>query len=144
MLHEHELRDAAIGAVVTVVLSFTAVSPVLGGSITGYLQGESPKRGARAGAISGVVASIPMVFVLLFGFMLVLGGAATLGIPAGVELVIILFVLFPLLFIWVIGLSAVGGVAGAWLKTRNSAPPTEPPPNASSGSGTESSSESGS
>ncbi|MFB6133880.1 MAG: DUF5518 domain-containing protein [Halanaeroarchaeum sp.] len=85
MLRENELRDAAIGAIVTIVLSFTAISPLLGGGISGYLQGGSPKRGARTGAISGAVASIPMALVLLFGFVLFLGGVGTLGVPGGIE-----------------------------------------------------------
>jgi hypothetical protein len=35
---------------------------------------------------------------------------SALGVPGGVELAIILFVMFPLLFVWIIGLSALGGM----------------------------------
>jgi hypothetical protein len=45
MVNRTELRNAVIGAAVTVGLSFTGVSPLLGGGTAGYLQRESSKRG---------------------------------------------------------------------------------------------------
>ena len=117
MVERTELRNAAIGAVVTVVLSFTGFSSLFGGGVAGYLQGESPKRGARVGAISGGIAVLPIVLVLVIGFVLYLGQPAALGVPGGVELAMILFVMFPLLFAWVIGLSAVGGYLGGYVRT---------------------------
>jgi hypothetical protein len=117
MIDGYELRNAVIGAVVTVVLSFTGFSALLGGGIAGYLQGESPKRGARVGAISGAIAVLPIVLVLVLGFVLYLGQPAALGIGGGSNLVIVLFVMFPLLFGWIIGLSAVGGYLGGYLRS---------------------------
>jgi hypothetical protein len=53
--------------------------------------------------------------VLVLGFGLFLLQPSALGVPGGVELAIILLVMFPLLFAWIIGLSAVGGYVGAYL-----------------------------
>ena len=119
MVERDELRNAVIGAVVTVVLSFTGFSALPGGGIAGYLQDEPPKRGARIGAISGGIAVLPIVLVLVLGFVLYLGQPAAPGIGGGMELAIILLVMFPLLFGWIIGLSAVGGYLGGYLRTES-------------------------
>ena len=113
MVERTELGNAAIGAVVTVVLSFTGFSALLGGGVAGYLQKVPPKRGAVTGAISGVVAVVPILLVVISGVGLFVWQPGALGVPGGVELVVILFVMFPLLFGWIIGLSAVGGYLGA-------------------------------
>ena len=115
MVERTELKNAAIGAVVTIVLSFTGFSALLGGGIAGYLQEVPPKRGAKTGAISGGIAVVPILLVLGLGFGLLLFQPGALGVPGGVELAIILLVMFPLLFAWIIGLSAVGGYVGAYL-----------------------------
>jgi hypothetical protein len=115
MVERTELKNAAIGAVVTIVLSFTGFSALLGGGVAGYLQKAPPKRGAKTGAISGGIAVVPILLVLVLGFGLFLWEPGALGVPGGVELAIILLVMFPLLFAWIIGLSAVGGYVGAYL-----------------------------
>jgi len=115
MVERTELKNAAIGAVVTIVLSFTGFSALLGGGIAGYLQRVPPKRGAKTGAISGGIAVVPILLVLGLGFWLFLLQPSALGISGGLELAIILLIMFPLLFGWIIGLSAVGGYVGAYL-----------------------------
>lgn len=115
MVERNELRNATIGAVVTIVLSFTGFSPLLGGGVAGYLQSVSPKRGAKTGAISGGIAVIPILLVLVLGFGLFLGQPSALGIPGGME-VIILLIMFLLLMAWIVGLSAVGGYLGSYLR----------------------------
>lgn len=117
-MEQHELRNATIGAVVTVALSFTGFSALVGGAIAGYLQQASAKRGARVGAISGGIAVVPILAVLGLGFLLVLVQPSALGVPGGVELAVILLVMFPLLFGWIIGASALGGYLGAYLRSR--------------------------
>ena len=119
MVERTELRNAVIGAVVTIVLSFTGFSALLGGGIAGYLQGEPPRRGARVGALSGGVAVLPIVLVLVLGFVLYLGQPAALGVGGGLNLAIVMFVMFPLLFGWIIGLSEVGGYLGGYLRTES-------------------------
>lgn len=89
--------------------------PLLGGGTAGCLQRESPKGGARVGAISGGLATLPIVLILVLGFVLYLGRASVFGLSGVVEPAIILFVMFQLLFAWLIGLSAVGWYLGAYL-----------------------------
>lgn len=57
---------------VTIVLSFTGFSVLLGGGIAGYLQKVPPNRGAKIGAISGGIAVVPILLVLVLGFGLFL------------------------------------------------------------------------
>lgn len=115
------LLNAAVGAAVTVVLSFTGVSPLLGGGVAGYLQRESRTSGATAGALSGALAFVPaLLFVvlglgaLLAGPMRTMGGG--IGLPGGAELLAVLLVLLPLLLVWHVGLGAIGGYLGAYLR----------------------------
>lgn len=113
------LVNAAIGAVVTVILAFTAVSPLIGGAVAGYLQQETRRSGAKVGALSGVFAFLPFIlFVfLLFGFVVagpMMGGG--FGLPGGIELVIIFLVIFPLILAWNAGLGAVGGYLGTVIR----------------------------
>ncbi|RQG92300.1 DUF5518 domain-containing protein [Natrarchaeobius chitinivorans] len=116
--------NAAIGAVTTIALSFTGFSPLLGGGIAGYLQRETPKRGAKAGAISGAIATIPLVLVMCIGLLLYAGiPAASPGAPGGLELAIIFLIMLPMLALWFVGLSTAGGYLGGYLHT-NSRPPT--------------------
>jgi hypothetical protein len=112
------LRNAVIGAVVTVVLAFTAVSPAIGGAVAGYLQREPPKRGARVGALSGAIASIPFLLVLAVGVAVFFGTSPVggFGAPGAVELGIILLLIVPLGTLWNVGLSAVGGYVGAYIR----------------------------
>ncbi|MFC7325304.1 DUF5518 domain-containing protein [Halorubrum rutilum] len=105
--------NALIGAVATVLLSFTGVSPVLGGAAAGYLEGGETSDGLRVGAISGAIASLPALGILLLFLFLVPvapepgvaigGGAVVLGIVA-------------VAFGFVMALSAVGGVIGTYAK----------------------------
>jgi hypothetical protein len=109
------LLNAVIGAAVTVVLSFTGFSPLLGGGVAGYLQRGDRMEGARVGAISGALASIPFVLLLVFVFgffgVFLAGGAPA---EAGFGLVIVL-VVFVLALVWNIGLGAAGGYLGVYV-----------------------------
>ena len=110
--------NAVIGAVVTVVLTFTGFSPILGGIVAGYLQRGERVDGARVGALSGAIAILP--FLLLFfvfgGFLFtgsMMGGG--MGVPGGFVVVFLFGVVFAL--VWVVGLSALGGYLGVYLAT---------------------------
>ncbi|WP_436933614.1 DUF5518 domain-containing protein [Halovenus marina] len=112
------LLNAAIGAVVTVVLSFTTVSPVLGGGVAGYLQRGDPGDGLRVGAISGLIATIPfLLLIVLFGGFLFTGSmfGGGLGIPGGFVLVLLFGLILAL--VWTMTLSALGGYVGAYIAT---------------------------
>lgn len=112
------LLNAGIGAVVTIVLSFTGISPVLGGAVAGYLQRGTRRAGAKVGGISGAVAFLPFVGVLVLGFGFFLAGPTMggFGVPGGVELLIVVLVVVPLLLLWNVGLGAVGGYLGTYLR----------------------------
>lgn len=119
--------NAVIGAGVTIILSFTGFSPLIGGAVAGYLQQESPKRGATIGAIAGVIAIVPIIGLIVLGIAFVfLVGSVSTGIPGGLELGIILLILFPLLFLWIIAASGLGGYLGAYLYTRSQSNGNDP------------------
>lgn len=118
--------NALVGGVVTLVLSFTAFSPLLGGGIAGYLQNESPNRGAKVGALSGVIAAVPLVLIVLLGMTFwmaipVVDSSFHL-IPGALELVIIFSIVLTVLGLWFVGLSAVGGYLGAYLRNEHRPP----------------------
>lgn len=110
--------NAAIGAVVTVVLSFTGFSPLLGGAVAGYLQRGERSDGLRVGAISGAIAAVPfLVLFVLFGGFIFTGtmmGPGT-GAPRAMVLLLVVGVVFAL--VWSVALSAAGGYLGVYLAT---------------------------
>ncbi|WP_138006173.1 DUF5518 domain-containing protein [Halalkalirubrum salinum] len=117
--------NAVIGAVVTVVLSFTGFSPILGGMVAGYLQKGDRTGGIRVGALSGAIAALP--FLLLFLVFFVFGGFFMTGpmisdgmgtgmaVPGGFVFVLLFGFVFAL--IWSVGLSALGGYLGVYIAT---------------------------
>lgn len=108
--------NALIGAAVTVVLSFTAFSPILGGAVAGYLQRGTPEDGVRVGVLSGAISSIPFLFLLgLFSSFLFAGSLLGGGFGvAGGFTVFLLFVFFVAL-VWNVGLGALGGYIGVYI-----------------------------
>ena len=100
--------NAIIGAVITLGLSFTGVSPLLGGGVAGYLQNEQPERGAAVGAISGAIAALPAILLLALAIGVFLLSGPGPGGPGGIELVVIVVGLVPMLLAWFVGLSAGG------------------------------------
>lgn len=137
MGHGDTLLNAAIGTAVTIVLSFTGFSPLVGGGVAGYLQRDGRVSGAKVGALSGVFSSVLFLLfsVLFFGLFLVgmpvfVGGPAvgTFGAPGGPELLVVLLMFVPFVFVWNIGLGALGGYVGAYIHEdrTNSSEPAEP------------------
>lgn len=110
------LVNALLGAVVSVVLSFLPLSPLLGGLLAGYLEGGDRDDGLRVGAISGLIALVPIV-----GFVLLVGGAWAVflvgGMPFGVGAIGAVVVLFALglVALYTVGLSALGGWLGNYV-----------------------------
>ena len=99
--------NAIIGAVATVVLSFTSFSPVLGGMVAGYLEGE---HGVRIGAISGLFAAIPISLVGLAGLVAVAVGWF------GLRAALLALLALPFAVALVVGLSAFGGYLGVYVR----------------------------
>jgi hypothetical protein len=105
--------NALIGAVATVLLSFTGISPVLGGAAAGYLEGGETSDGLRVGAISGAIASLPALG-LLFLILFLIPVAPEPGVVIGGG--VLLLGIVALVFGYVVALSAIGGVIGAYAK----------------------------
>ena|SRR6056297_1596015 len=113
--------NALVGAAVTVLATFTGFAPLLGGAVAGYL---NRRDGVTAGALSGVIASIPILVVatFIFGSMLAFmpfsGGMMGPGMGPGFAGVMgIVAVTFGLGFflLYTVGLGALGGYLGEYL-----------------------------
>lgn len=114
------LLNALVGAVVSVVLSFLPFSPLVGGAVAGYLERGDDETGLKVGALSGAIAAIPilLIFGIIFGGLTV--AALFEGEPAGGALFTgILLVVVLLVLLFVVGVSAVGGLVGAVLYRRS-------------------------
>lgn len=99
--------NALIGAVATVVFSFTMVSPVLGGAVAGYLERTD---GAKVGAIAGVFAILPLFLLLVPVFAFV----GLVGFPVSLVFVLVPFVVV-VIATYTVALSALGGFIGEYL-----------------------------
>ncbi|WP_335998726.1 DUF5518 domain-containing protein [Halorientalis halophila] len=113
-----QTMNAIIGGVVTIVLSFTGFSPLLGGAVAGYL---NQRDGVRVGALAGVVALVPLLPLLFIvgGFLGIfsLAGGMGPGSMGGMGLIGLFFGLFAFAFFSavVVGMSALGGYLGEYL-----------------------------
>jgi hypothetical protein len=112
--------NALLGAVVTVVTSPVPFSPILGGLAAGYLDGRLGRSGVRAGAVSGLIAVVPLLLFLgAVGSVLSIGlfaGGASMGLPRLFG-VFFLFA-FGVVAVYSVGLSALGGYVGGHLAAR--------------------------
>jgi len=66
---QHPPQRGYIGAVATIGLSFTGISPVLGGALAAYLDGGDTENGLRVGALSGGIASLPVAAFLAIALL---------------------------------------------------------------------------
>ena len=109
------LPNTVIGGIVSVVLSFVPLSPVLGGAVAGYLHGGDRGAGVRIGVYAGVVAAIP--FALSFFFAVAVFGVF-LSLDSGSVAVLLFFFLFALVAaaVYTVGLSALGGWLGNYVR----------------------------
>jgi uncharacterized membrane protein YbhN (UPF0104 family) len=116
---ESPWMNALIGATVTVLTAFIPFSPALGGGVAGYLQQGGDREGLRVGALSGLLAAVPIMLVFgLICFVLFLGIAVS-GEVAGPLFVVGILVVIALFVIgYTVVLSAVGGLVGAALADR--------------------------
>lgn len=111
--------NAIVGAVASVVLSFVPFAPVLGGIVSGYLQGGNGRDGVRVGAYAGLVASVPIgvLFAFLVGGAVIVGGELSVGFVGGVVALTLVFA-FVVSVAYLVALSALGGYLGNRLADR--------------------------
>jgi hypothetical protein len=106
---QSRLLSAIVGAVVTVVLSVVPLSPIVGGAVAAYLRGGDREEGLRVGALSGGIAAVPILLLLLVVF----GAIGLFAIFDGVRSLLVLaggfLVSAALVVAFVAGLSALGG-----------------------------------
>ncbi|WP_049971537.1 DUF5518 domain-containing protein [Haladaptatus cibarius] len=105
--------NALIGAVVTLVTSFIPFSPILGGAVAAYLSEADTDSGVRIGAISGVIATIPMALFSFFVMSILFFGNAAGGS------VVFLLLFGVLSLIYTAGLSALGGFLAVYTTNTN-------------------------
>ncbi|WP_255169356.1 DUF5518 domain-containing protein [Natrononativus amylolyticus] len=108
---------AIIGALVAVVLSFLPFSTLLGGAVSGFLEGPDGRAGAVVGAVAGAIMFLPIaavafVFLGLFGFGFGVGG---LPVEGFVVVLLVFGLIGAVVFVYTVGLSALGGYLGAYV-----------------------------
>ena len=106
--------NALVGGVVTAGTAlFVPFSPVLGGAVAGFLEGGDSDAGLKVGTIAGLVATLPLLLVVLLGLAIV----PVFGPPGGaVGVLLVGLLLFVLIAAYTVGFSALGGVIGAYLE----------------------------
>lgn len=106
--------NALIGGVVTVGTAlFVPFSPVLGGGVAGFLEGGDTDAGLKVGALAGLLATIPLLIVVLVAMAVVPYVVPIRGV-VGLGIVGLLAVL--LVGAYTVGLSALGGILGRYLE----------------------------
>ncbi|PSP81907.1 hypothetical protein BRC83_10715 [Halobacteriales archaeon QS_1_68_17] len=111
------LINGLVGGMVSIVLAFLPFSTVIGGAVAGYLEGDGRERGAKVGALAGLIAAVPLLglFLLVGSFFVVvpfeIGGVAAGALGLAAITAMVLFVtLYGIL------LSTLGGVIGTYLR----------------------------
>lgn len=105
------LLNALLGATVTVTTAFLVpLSPVLGGIVAGYLEGADAGSGLKVGALSGLLALIPLLIVVPLGLLLfVLEPIAAAGV------LILVTIAIGFLAVYTVGFGMLGGLLGVYL-----------------------------
>ena len=109
------LLNGLLGGVVAILLAFLPFSPALGGGVAGYLEGGDSATGAKVGAIAGLVAFVPFLFVV--GIVLFFVPVVPVPGPR-IHLAIGVFVVLLALLsaVYFVGLGLLGGVLGVYVK----------------------------
>lgn len=114
--------NVVLGAIATIILGpIVPLAPILGGALAGYLQGGDRNDGLRVGIYAGLVALIPL-FLLFFlvgsVFFAVMAGSMGAGMPGGVAGLgtVVIVTAFVFTALYTVGLSALGGWLGNYLK----------------------------
>lgn len=116
MTGQHTLMNALVGAAVTVVFAFLPFSSVLGGAVSGYLEGGDLRDGARVGALSGLLATVPLALLglLIAGFLLVVPPSASPTSLVALALAALVAV-GVVVGIYLVGAGALGGLLSVYV-----------------------------
>lgn len=102
-----------VGALIGSLLSFIPLSPILGGAAAGYLNPNPETRGLGIGILAGVFGSLPLFVVIIFASIGLIVSVPSETATAVVTVVsVALFLILP----YFVGLSAIGGYLGGWLR----------------------------
>lgn len=105
--------NALIGGVASILLAFLPFSPLIGGFISGYLHDSDRGAALRVGALAGLVALVPLLFIGMIVFLFA-GLGIVAGAPrAGIAFLFLIFVAGTFAILYTVGLSAAGGYLGA-------------------------------
>ncbi|MCU4799649.1 DUF5518 domain-containing protein [Halobacteria archaeon HArc-gm2] len=113
-------RDSAlvavgVGAAITVAFSFVPFSSVLGGIAAASRRNDGYLWGLGIGTAAGVAAALPLgiLFAAAFAVVAFLG----FGVPPSSPAYDLYLTIVALLFLlYTVGLSALGGVVGVWIR----------------------------
>lgn len=115
MNRDSALVAVAVGATITVALSFVPFSSVLGGVAAASRREGGYGWGLGVGTAAGVAAALPLgiLFAAAFALVAFLG----LGVPPSAPAYDLYLAIVALLFLlYTVGLSALGGVVGVWIR----------------------------
>lgn len=102
-----------VGALAGSILSFIPLSPILGGAAAGYLNPNPETSGLGTGMLAGVFGSLPLFVVLIFATIGLIVSVPSETATAVVTVVsVALFLILP----YFVGLSAIGGYLGGWIR----------------------------
>lgn len=105
--------NALIGGVASILLAFLPFSPLIGGFISGYLHDADRSAALRVGALAGLVAFVPLLFIGMIVFLFA-GIGIVAGAPrAGMAFIFIVLLAGMFAILYTVGLSAAGGYLGA-------------------------------
>ncbi len=102
-----------VGAMVGTLLGFIPLSPALGGAVAGYLDPDPAASGVGVGTIVGLFAALPAFVVTLFVGVGLVDGLRPGLVPPATAILAVAVLGF---LVYLVGLSAVGGYLGRWVR----------------------------
>jgi hypothetical protein len=108
------LASGLAGGAVAVFLSFLPLSEALGGGVAGYLDRGADRRGTAAGAIAGLVASLP--YLVVGGYLAMSPGIALPGPELALSREVVLAGATGAAVVLAVGLGVLGSLVGGFLR----------------------------
>lgn len=112
------VKNAGIGALVSLVLILVPFSTVVGGGVAGYLEGETRSSGALVGGLAGLYYSILLFPMALIAVPLLVISPFGIPIVPGNSIVFVL-VLLLIVYLYTIPTGVIGGILGKYLSTEH-------------------------